>query len=56
MSDGDAMSPERDPPMVRVPYHVYPVGQGHFTDGEPCWCKPQREEGGWLVIHNQAVA
>lgn len=56
MTDRDP-KPEKEE-LVRRPYHVYPTGnKGHVVDGtEPCWCKPRIEEGGYLIIHNDAPA
>jgi len=48
-----------DPLYPNDPWHVYPVNEGHFTDGEPCWCKPTIEVqpgGGRVIIHRGQVA
>lgn len=42
-----------------APYHVYPVGEGHDTEGCDCWCKPVVEVqagGGRLIIHREQVS
>lgn len=35
-------------------YHVYPVGdlREHVTEGTTCWCRPNIEQDGALIIHN----
>lgn len=41
---------------VGAPWHVYPEGEGHDTDSTTCWCKPDVQEGGRLIIHRQPVS
>lgn len=43
---------------VGAPWHVYPPGEGHNTDGGACWCKPEVQEtegGGRVIVHNIQV-
>jgi hypothetical protein len=58
------MAPETDRPdqwgylfesASPTPVHVYPTfGEPHEVEGAPCWCSPEIEEDGRLVIHREA--
>ncbi len=43
--------------MTAKPLHVYPVNDLYKHDtlgGQECWCEPEVEHDGMLIVHNSA--
>lgn len=39
--------------------HTYPVGKGHVTNGQTCWCEPKTivyPNGAKQIIHNDIAS